>query len=116
MAPGVPGGLIEPLIFGTIAGAGIPPIAALSPGIPSSTGESNAPPAQSGCRHPNTSHPGSSWTASGRSGMGTPRGLAFAGTVAPIMAIPAIAAATAVLVNAPLTSEAVIAPIGRSSQ
>ena len=50
MAPGVPGGLSVPSTFGTIAGAGIPPSAALSPGIPSSGGDSNAPPAQSGCR------------------------------------------------------------------
>jgi hypothetical protein len=87
----VPGGLIEPLMFGTIAGAGIPPIAALSPGIPSSTGESNAPPAQSGCRAPNQSHAGS----------------AFAGTVAPITATPAIAAAPAALVSLPCTPDAI---------
>jgi hypothetical protein len=103
MASGVPGGLSEPSTFGTIAGARIPPSAALLPGIPSSGGDSNAPPAQSGCRHPNTSHPGSSWTA----------GIAFAGTVAPITAIPATAAATAGLISAPRMPEAVIEFIGR---
>jgi hypothetical protein len=70
-------------VFGNIDGAGMPPSAALSPGIPSSTGESKAPPAHSGCRAPNQSHAGS----------------AFAGTVAPITAAPAIAAAAAVLVS-----------------
>jgi hypothetical protein len=88
MAPGVPGRLSEPSTFGTIAGAGIPPSAALSPGTPSSTGESNAPPAQSGWRHPNTSQPGSSWTAGE-----VADGMAFAGTVAPITATPTNAAA-----------------------
>src|ERR1700704_2599774 len=111
MAPGVPGGLSVPLMFGTIAGAGIPPIAALSPGIPSSGGDSNAPPPQSGCRAPNQSHAGSSWTKAGARG-GTPSrpapaGVAFAETVAPITAIPAIPAATAVLASAPRTPQAV---------
>ena len=87
-----------PSTFGTIAGAGIPPSAALSPGIPSSAGDSNAPPAQSGCRHPNISHPGS----------------AFAGTVAPITATPAIAAATAVLVSVPRTPDPIAQLICRS--
>ena len=70
------------------------------------------PPAQSGCRHPNVSHPGSSWTAGGRRGTGTPGRpapacVAFAGTVAPVTATPAIAAATAVLVSVPRTPDAI---------
>jgi hypothetical protein len=116
MAPGVPGRLNVPSMFGTIAGAGIPPSAALSPGIPSSGGDSNAPPAQSGCRHPNISHPGSSWTARGRRGTGTPRRpVAIAGTVAPITATPATAAATAVLVSLPRTPDAITQLIRHSS-
>jgi hypothetical protein len=95
MAPGVPGGLSEPSMFGTIDGAGIPPSAALSPGIPSSGGDSNKPPAQAGCRHPNHSHAGSSWTA-------------FAGTDALMRATPAIAPATTVLASVPRTPEAII--------
>jgi hypothetical protein len=54
-----------PSMLGTIAGAGMPPAAALSPGIPSSGGESNAPSAQSGCRHPNNAHAGSSCALAG---------------------------------------------------
>jgi hypothetical protein len=95
-----------PSVFGTIAGAGIPPPAASSPGIPSSAGESNAPPAQSGCRHPNISHPGSFWTA----------GVAFEGAVAPITPTPAIAAATAVLVSLPRSPDAITHLICRSLQ
>jgi hypothetical protein len=98
MAPGVPGRLSVPLIFGTIDGAGIPPIAALSPGTPSSGGESNAPAAQSGCRQPNISHAGSSWTKAG---------VAFAGTAVPSTASPAIPAA-AVLASARRILETVI--------
>lgn len=90
-----------PLMFGNIDGAGIPPSAALSPGIPSSAGDSKAPPAQSGCRHPNMSHPGSSVTIGGRRGTDTPggpaaAGVALAGAVTPNMATPVAAAATAV--------------------
>jgi hypothetical protein len=85
-------------MFGTIAGAGIPPMAALSPGIPSSTGESNMPPAQSGCRHPNQSHAGSSWAKAGA---------AFAGTAAPSTVTPATPAANAVLTTVPRTPEAI---------
>jgi hypothetical protein len=118
MAPGVPGGLSVPLMFGTIAGAGIPPIAALSPGIPSSTGDSNAPPPQSGCRAPNQSHAGSSWTKAGARG-GTPgmpasTGVAFAETVAPITATPAIPAAAAVLASVPRTPDAITQLVCRS--
>ncbi len=120
MAPGVPGRLNVPSMFGTIAGAGIPPSAALSPGIPSSGDDSNAPPAQSGCRHPNISHPGSSWTKRGRTGTGTPgrpapAGVAFAETGAPIMATPATAAAAAVLVSVPRTLDAITQLIHRPS-
>jgi hypothetical protein len=92
-------------MFGTIAGAGIPPIAALSPGIPSSTGESNEPPAQRGWRHPNQSHAGSSWTKAGA---------AFSGIVAPSTATPATPAANAVLASLPRTSETVTQLICRS--
>src|SRR6476660_7895233 len=48
-------------MLGTIAGAGTPPSAALSPGVPSSpTGESNAPPAHAGWAHSSDPHAGSS--------------------------------------------------------
>jgi hypothetical protein len=86
----------------TIAGAGIPPSAALSPGIPSSAGDPNAPPTQSGCRHPNIAHPGSSWAA----GRPAAVGVAFAAAVAH-HGHSAIAAATAVLVSVPRTLDAI---------
>ena len=39
----MPGRLSEPSTFGTIAGAGMPPIAALSPGIPSNASIADVP-------------------------------------------------------------------------
>jgi hypothetical protein len=106
-------------MFGTIAGAGIPPSAALSPGIPSSAGDSKAPPAHSGCRHPNISHPGSSVAMGGRRGRAAPAepaaaGAALAGTVTPMAAIPAIVAATAVVESLLHNADAVTQVIRRS--
>jgi len=89
-------------MFGTIAGAGIPPSAALSPGIPSSATGPHAPPPHSGCRHPNASHPGSAWTA------GT--GAGFSATLAPITAIPTTAAAAAVIATREFMEQIVPGP------
>jgi hypothetical protein len=105
MAPGVPGGLIEPSTFGTIAGAGIPPSAALSPGMPSSGGFSNRPPAQAGCRHPNHSHAGSSWAT-----------VVVVGTVRPVTAIPVISAAAAVLASVARAPEVITARLSPSQR
>jgi hypothetical protein len=107
-----------PLVLGTSAGAGIPPSAALSPGIPSSGGDANAPPAHIGCRHPNISHPGSSCATSDMDTSGRPArgGVVFAATIAPITAIPPIAVATAVPVSVTRTPEPIaelnVAPSG----
>lgn len=84
-------------MFGTIDGAGMPPVAALSPGIPSSTGDSNAPPPQSG-RHPSHSHAESSEIN---------EGIALAGTATANAAAPAIPAANAVLASMPRSPEVV---------
>jgi hypothetical protein len=51
----------------------------------------------------------------GYAGQASPAGVAFVGTVAPITATPAIAAATAVLVSVPRTPDAITQLIRRSS-
>ncbi|OBB87122.1 hypothetical protein A5719_14275 [Mycolicibacterium peregrinum] len=114
MAPGVPGGLIDPSTFGTIAGAGMPPSAALSPGIPSSGVWSYMPPQQAGF-HPSVAHAGSSGLL-GESRAAGVRGAAEAtdtGVTAPSTAIPEIAA-TADLVSRHRTSEVINERIFRS--
>ncbi|WP_131590602.1 hypothetical protein [Mycolicibacterium setense] len=116
MAPGVPGGLIDPSTLGTIAGAGIPPPAASSPGMPSSGTWSYMPPKQDGF-HPSVAHAGSSGLLGSKTA-GMPGGAEataamFAGSTAPNTDSPAIAA-TAALVNALRTSEVIIQLICRS--
>jgi hypothetical protein len=114
MAPGVPGGLIDPSTFGTIAGAGMPPSTALSPGIPSSGVWSYIPPQQAGF-HPSVAHAGSSGLV-GESRAAGMRGIAETtdtGVTAPSTAIPE-SAATADLVRTCRTSEVIIERIVRS--
>ncbi|WP_454790257.1 hypothetical protein [Mycolicibacterium lutetiense] len=113
----MPGGLIDPSTFGTIAGAGMPPSAALSPGIPSPGVWSYMPPQQAGF-HPSVAHAGSSGLVGESRAAGT-RGAAEAtdgvgaGVTALSTAIAEIAA-TADLVSKRRISEAIIERIFRS--
>ncbi len=116
MAPGVPGGLIDPSTLGTIAGAGIPPPAASSPGMPSSGAWSYMPPKQDGF-HPSVAHAGSSGLLGSKvasmPGGAEATAAIFAGSTAPSTDSPAIAA-TAALFSVFRASQVIVRLICRS--